>query len=259
MEDRGKILAFRSEGKSIREIAKKIGCSPTTVLNTIKRFEETGSLRDRNRIGRPSNLNDSDIRYLSLCSKRNRMKTVPVLTYEFNLTRKKRVSYSCVRRGLKKSSLVGRVAAKKPLLRPANIKKRLLFAKQHVNWTKEQWRRVLFTDESKFELFGGKRRTFVRRMPNERFKSYCLKPTVKHGGGSVMVWGGICAAGVVPLVRIQGIMDQKVYHSILSRKAIPGGLKLLGRGFVFQQDNDPKHTAKLNANYLKNKAKSGKS
>ncbi len=258
VEDRGKIVAFRSKGESFREIATKIGCSPTAVMKTIKRFNEIGTLHDRPRPGRPCNLSESDVRYITLCSKRNRMKTVPVLTYEFNLTRKKRVSFSCVRRSLKKSRMVGRVAAKKPLLRPQNIKKRLEFAKNHVNWTKEQWRRVLFTDESKFEIFGaGKRRMYVRRMANERFKSYCLKPTVKHGGGSVMVWGGVCAVGVVPLVRIKGIMDQKVYHSILVRKALPGGLKLLGRGFVLQQDNDPKHTAKLNAKYLQTKAKTG--
>lgn len=143
------------------------------------------------------------------------------------------------------------------MLRKVNIMKRLLFALEHVNWTEAQWKRVLFTDESKFDLFGNKRRQFVRRMANERFKKECIVPTVKHGGGSVMVWGGISTSGVVPLVRINGIMDQNYYHSILCRHAIPGGKKLLGRGFILQQDNDPKHTAKKNVKYLNNKTKTG--
>lgn len=63
---------------------------------------------------------------------------------------------------------------------------------------------------------------------------------MKHGGGSVMVSSGVCSNGTLPLVKIQGIMDMKEYHSILSSHAVPGGLKLLGKGFTFMQDNDPK-------------------
>ncbi len=258
LEDRGKIIAYRSKGSSIRQIASLVGCSPSTVQRTIERFNVTGNLRDRPRSGRKANLTASDDRYILICSKRDRMKSVPILTNEFNSSRDRRVSSSTVRRSLLKSKMFGRVAAKKPLLRRQNVKKRLEFARNHVNWTLEQWSRVLFTDESKFELFGCKRRLFVRRMMNERFQKNCIVPTVKHGGGSVMVWGGVCAAGVIPLVRIKGIMDAKYYHSILCRKALPGGIKLLGRGFTFQQDNDPKHTAKLNAKYLESKVKSGK-
>lgn len=51
------------------------------------------------------------------------------------------------------------------MLGPQNIAKRLHFAKDHVNWSNEQWDKVLFTDESKFEVFGSKRRNFVRRLP----------------------------------------------------------------------------------------------
>lgn len=84
--------------------------------------------------------------------------------------------------------MIGRVVAKKPLLRAANIKKRLKWAKDHVEWTDTQWKRVLWTDESKFKLFGSKCRTFVRRMKNEPFRHNCLVPTVKHGGSHD--WGG---------------------------------------------------------------------
>jgi hypothetical protein len=34
----------------------------------------------------------------------------------------------------------------------------LAFAKKHVKWSKQKWAKVLFTDESKFELFGSKHR-----------------------------------------------------------------------------------------------------
>ncbi|EFX73098.1 hypothetical protein DAPPUDRAFT_325623 [Daphnia pulex] len=93
-----------------------------------------------------------DQRNVMLMAKRNRFKTVPVLYEEFNCGRKKeeQVSKTVILNALAKNTLNGRVAAKKPLLRSANIKKRWAFAKAHVNWSEKQWSRVLFTDESKF-------------------------------------------------------------------------------------------------------------
>jgi hypothetical protein len=60
-----------------------------------------------------------------------------------------------------------------------------------------------------------------------------------------MVWG--CFAGdiVCDLFRIQGTLNQHVYHSILQQYAIPSGLGLVGLSFVLQQDNDPTTQIKL--------------
>ena len=54
-----------------------------------------------------------------------------------------------------------------------------------------QWRRVLFTDESRFTLYraDGRRRVYRRR--GERFADACVVERDRFGGGSVMVWGGI--------------------------------------------------------------------
>jgi len=137
---------------------------------------------------------------------------VPIITEEFNCSRRTKISETTTRRCLLNWGLKGRVAAKKPLLRRQNIAKRLAFGKEHVHWSNDQWANVLFSDESKFEIFGSKRRLFIRRFDGERYQKYCLQPTVKHGGGSVMVWGAISVKGAVPLKRIEGIMDMKVFN-----------------------------------------------
>lgn len=55
---------------------------------------------------------------------------------------------------------------------------------------------MLFTDESKFNLFGSGGRVNVWRQSNTELELKHLRPTVKHGGGSVLVWGCMSAANV---------------------------------------------------------------
>jgi hypothetical protein len=99
------------------------------------------------------------------------------------------ISISTVQRRLCESGLHGRIAAKKPLLKHTNKKKRLAWAKKYEQWTLDRWISVLGSDESKFEIFGSERHVFVRRGVDEQIISACVVPTVKHGGGDVMVCG----------------------------------------------------------------------
>ena len=85
----------------------------------------------------------------------------------------------------------------------------------------------------------------------------CLTPSVKHGGGNVMVWGCFGAGKVGDLFRVKGILNKEGYHTILQRHAIPCGQCLIGASFILQQDNDPKHTSKLCKNYLEKKQTAG--
>ncbi len=61
--------------------------------------------------------------------------------------------------------------------------------------------------------------------------------TVKHGGGSVMVWGCMSAAGTGELQFIEGTMNANTYCDILKQSMIPS-LRRLSRRAVFQHDND---------------------
>ena len=79
-------------------------------------------------------------------------------------------------------------------------------------------------------------------------------PTVKHGGGSIMLWRCFSSAGTGKLVRIEGMMDDAKYREILEGNLFQstGDLRL-GRRFTFQQDNSPKHTAKATLPSFKGK------
>lgn len=170
-----------------------------------------------------------------------------------------KLSVSGTRRRLRQAGLFGRTCIRKPLLKPLNKVKRLVWAFKHRNWTAEQWQKVLWSDEKKFELFNSKRRTYCRRRKGEALREDTVQGTVKHGGGSAMFWGCFGGTEVGDIHPIEGIMDSRKYHSILMHHAIPSGQRIFGEDkFVFQEDNDPKHTSKMCKAYMQQKVEDRK-
>ena len=98
----------------------------------------------------------------------------------------------CVNRHCE-AGLYGRIVDKNPQLRKQNTIKRFQRVKAHKDRTIEQWNKVFYTDKSTFKIFGSNRRVYVWWRVGERAETPCIRRTVKHGGGSVMVcvcvWG----------------------------------------------------------------------
>ncbi len=71
----------------------------------------------------------------------------------------------------------------------------------------DYWNHVLWSDESKINLFGldGVKRVWWQ--PGEDYKDKFVLPSVKHVGGSVKVWGCMSAAGTGELQFIEGTMN----------------------------------------------------
>ncbi|CAH2108348.1 unnamed protein product [Euphydryas editha] len=135
------------------------------------------------RLKTTSNEEDNFIRVLF---KRNRLLTTPQITAALNDTRETPVLVTTVKRRFLSTGLTGCVGAKKPKLRIRHKKNRLEWAKAHKNWTIDQWENVLWTDESKFQIFESNRQVFVRRSKGERASEACTVPTIKHCGGNVI-------------------------------------------------------------------------
>lgn len=79
----------------------------------------------------------------------------------------------------------------------------------------------------------------------EDYHPDCVVPTVKHGGGSIMIWGCMTADGVGEMFVCEGRMNSVKYIEVLETALLPSLTSLFGDtnldGVIFQQDNAPCH------------------
>lgn len=113
------------------------------------------------------------------------------------------VHRSTIQRTLHKERLYGRVMQKKPFLQTRHKQSHLRCATAHLDNPASFWNKVLCTDETKIELFGHNK----ERKKNTASQDKHLLPTVKFGGGSIMLWDCVASAGTRNLVKVEGRMD----------------------------------------------------
>ena len=77
-----------------------------------------------------------------------------------------------------------------------------------------------------------------------------IRPTVKHGGGSVMFWACFSRKRVGKIVVNNGKMDSIDYVDILANNLKESAKMMNFKHFKFQQDNDPKHTSQHTRDYF---------
>ncbi len=69
-----------------------------------------------------------------------------------------------------------------------------------------------------------------------------------------MLWGCFSAKGPRRLICVKERMNGAMYREILSENLLPSARALkMKRGWVFQHDNDPKHTARATKEWLRKK------
>ncbi|KAG1192405.1 hypothetical protein G6F70_009214 [Rhizopus microsporus] len=96
------------------------------------------------------------------------------------------ISYSATLKLLKSMNFQAKVKVKKPLLKKSHKERRLAWAIAHKDWTSDDWRRMVFSDETKVNVFGSDGCKYYWSRPNDSLQPHHLDLTVKGGNGSVM-------------------------------------------------------------------------
>ena len=119
------------------------------------------------------------------------------------------VSEKTATRALHRNGLRGYRPRRTPLLQKRHLQARRKFAKDNLQKPEGYWKRVMWSDETKLELFGHRDVAYVWRKQGEAYHPKNTVVTVKHGGESIMLWGCFGAAGTGTLVRVEGVMKKK--------------------------------------------------
>ncbi|KAI5614394.1 chitinase, acidic.3 precursor [Silurus asotus] len=212
---RNKIVHLHKAGKGFREIAKQLGEKRSTVGAIIRKRKKLNMTVNLPRTGAPCKISPRGVSMI-LRKVRNQPKT----TREELVNDLKRagttVSKVTVGNTLRRHGLKSCMARKVPLLKPAHVQARLKFANDHLDDPEESWEKVMWSDETKIELLGHNSTKRVWRKKNDEYHPKNTIPTVKHGGGSIMLWGCFSAHGTGRLHCIKERMTGAIYLDFIN-------------------------------------------
>ena len=208
-EMRERAVGMLMAGMSTEQVATAVGTTSRTIRRLRQRLRETGKTADRPRSGRPRVTTPGQDRRIVISHLRDRFMPATV----------------------------------GPVLTRQHKRARLAWSQEHLRWTRQEWRNVLFSDESRFSLTTADGRLMVYRRRNERYAEACMLQRDSYGGGgSIMVWGGISHDHRTALVVIEGGLNAARYRDeVLTPQVIP--YRDAHPGMILQQDNATCHTA----------------
>lgn len=220
VEERARVVALREEGVKINEISARTSRSKATVKRILAASKHLGDSQvppPKPRPGRNKKTSERTDTLIRRSVTKDPFVTAIEIKKDYpELLRE--VSERTVRHRLHHDlNLRAHRAARKPTLTKEMKKKRLKFCAKYKDWTPDQWKKVIFSDESSFKCVRASART-VRRPPksNRYDPRYTIK-TVTHSL-SLMVWGsfsGEHGAGELFFLEPKQTMNGDVYLDVL--------------------------------------------
>uniref|UniRef100_A0AAY5JXY5 Transposase Tc1-like domain-containing protein n=1 Tax=Esox lucius TaxID=8010 RepID=A0AAY5JXY5_ESOLU len=145
-----KIVDLHKAGMVYRTISKLLGEKATTVGSIIRKWKKFKMTVSLPRSGAPCKISPRGASMIMRRVRYQRRTTGQDLVNDLGTTvSKKTISNTLCRHGLKSCN-----AHKVPLLKPAHVQACLKFANDHLDDLEEEWEKLMWSDETKIELFG---------------------------------------------------------------------------------------------------------
>ena len=227
---------------NIKKIYPKVGNSTLTRLRKHYLGEQP-----RTPAGRPRII---DNRTMSLVSRQLRSGTLdgPRGVQESLRALGQDMSISGIRKSLRRNGLKARKKAKTNFVSKKNRRLRLAWAMKHRHLTIEDWRKWVFSDETKVNLWGSDGNSFYWTNGDRTMQPHQIKPQVQGNGGGVMFWSCITAEGPgYGTTIVEGSVDTLLYVHILETSLLDtlDYYDMTPDNVRFQQDNASPHTSSI--------------
>ncbi len=243
--ERAAIITLHGIGWTGRDIAQELHCSEQTVSLWLTRWNETRSLEDSERSGRPRCTTDEADQQIGLLSDQKTTSTPRDIQRELRLP----VSLDTIDRRLTEIGLFGRVQEAEYDLSEFDLQRRLAFANEYKDRSEDWWADVMFSDETSFPLQYHPR-IYVRRPPGMAHDPKYMRQEQRLEG-KVSLWGCICAKGLGHAELYEGALNSVRHRDILRHNLISSFREFSPRGpWIFQQDNARFHTTPETISYL---------
>ena len=178
-----RILTFDHSSLSTHAIASEVTCSQSTICRVLHTYDyKTFNARDRTRICKRKTTEYED-RILTRTAKANDNQAYRDIIYMSGI----KVSTDTLCRRLKEIDLYSRIRRQKPVLKPAHKAAHLHWARKYQHWTVEDWKWVIWSDESSIILGRKSRRRRCIRKKGQAFLARHCDGTVKSGKITIMV------------------------------------------------------------------------
>jgi transposase len=242
--ERAAIITLHGVGWPGRNIAQELHCSENTVSLWLKRWEETRSLEDAERSGRPRCTSDELDQDIILHSDAHVNSNPRDIQRELEL----HCSARTIRRRLNEVDLHSCVQRAEH----ENVRARIAFAEGYSRWAEDDWSRVMFSDETHFYL-GHHGREYVQRPPGAALDPKYTRKENERLEGKVSLWGCICAGGLGHAELYDDSFNARRYQSILQLNLVRSAHQFWPQGqWWFQQDNASQHKAATSREWFHN-------
>ena len=219
-ETKNLIIGMFKAGRKPFVIAKELNINRSTVYKFRKRYKETGSIENKGRTERPPKWTKRDNNQLSVLVEKNKKATVRKIWRLFNEERTATVCLETIRLKLRSLGLIRRSIKKSEFICRRNRIKRIKFAKTYMKWTADDWKKVIFSDESQFVIEEPKRAKIWRKS-GEKYSHHDHNASSSQKNIRVMVWGCITGSGIGSLTQVKGAINSEKYVSVLEDNLIP--------------------------------------
>ena len=169
-----RVVALHKDGLGYKKIANTLKLSCSTVAKTIQWFNRTGSTQNRPRHGRPKKLSAHAQRHIQRLALENRHRSAASIATEVEGAGGQPVSAQTIRRTLHQIGLHACCPRRKPLLKMMHKKACKRFAQDKQTKDMDYWNHVLWSDDTKINLFGSDGVKRVWWKPGEEYKDVCL-------------------------------------------------------------------------------------
>jgi transposase len=248
VEDRWTVITWHKEGLGTADICRKTGFDHHFVTRWIAKYNDSGSVDDAERAGRPRKLSTHLERTVETKMRGKRRHSCRGVARELKQQHIADVSRMTVHRTAHRRGLRALKQRKTSRLSETHKRGRLEFAE--ANSTKN-WSNVMFTDEHTFKRFkgGNPQHDFVwAKTPSE-----VPVKEVERWGLTLDVWAGISLHGKTEVAFYQGSLNAQAYQGILENTLLPAAQQLFEDekgGWELQQDKATCHMAKSTKEWL---------